>query len=484
MNTNVRIDSTLESSELVYRQKKQLRMEISPRVFELKPFPIHLQKVSQPYRRVDTIALSPGIAATDEHFWFHSSYECNRGISVFSGNGTLSCFCPPQYYGDKCQYHADRLLLLLSLRLFTSITTIHQDLNIVIKLLILFAYHGQTLMTHEFHVQPALEVTTVTKKMVHLLYSHSSPSQLRRRRRYFNRSDILASQPYSIHIEAYEYQNSSQPSLIGVWRFPIQFDYLPVYRFSKVLSLTRSISYPNPCAKSPCHRNEGCHQLMNDPTRYVCLCKANFTGPNCSLVNEQCVFGYCAPGAMCKPNYRGSVHGGPSLPYCICPLNQFGDRCEVEHDACRPDTCLNDGTCFPSSQPDQVLCLCTDEYYGDRCTLPKASLNLTLDVSRPHAAAVIQFFEYDPASLILIIDHQEVHPRLPQIIRYNRNAPEIPPIVLVKLYSSFDVRWPDLYLLLIQNNVRSVTARTGISSNNRCAHVNSLLIGNSSFSTH
>ena len=475
----------LPSDKLVYRQRKQLQMAIAPRIFELKPFPIYLQKLSQSSSFADTVAQTPVIAAPRKNLWSFTPYECNRGVSVFFGNDTISCFCPPQYYGDKCQFHADRLLVLLSLRLTQPLDVTHHDSNIVVKLLVLFLYHGQTVMTHEFHVRPALEVTTVTKKMIHFLYSHSNTSQQQRRRRYFNRSDILASHPYSVHIEAYEYYNFTRPSLIAVWRYPLQFDYLPVYRFAKVLHLTRSTDDPNPCAKHPCHRNEECHQLMNDPTRYVCLCKANFTGPNCSLAHEQCVSGYCATGALCKPSYRGSLRGGSlSLPYCICLLDRFGDRCDLEHDACRSNPCRNGGTCYPSSQPDQTICLCTDDHYGELCDLRKSSITLTLKINRPYAGAVIQFFDYDPAFLILMLDHQEVYQVLPHLIRYNRNAPEIPPIALVKLHSSFDDRWPDVYLLMIQINVQSVTAQTDISETNLCPHVNTLLTGNSSLFSH
>lgn len=40
---------------------------------------------------------------------FFIAYYCNRGIGVHSSNSSIVCFCPPQYYGDRCQYHLDRL---------------------------------------------------------------------------------------------------------------------------------------------------------------------------------------------------------------------------------------------------------------------------------------------------------------------------------------------------------------------------------------
>lgn len=39
-------------------------------------------------------------------------YWCNRGLGLLrTQNQSIIYFCPPQYYGDKCQYHADRLLV-------------------------------------------------------------------------------------------------------------------------------------------------------------------------------------------------------------------------------------------------------------------------------------------------------------------------------------------------------------------------------------
>ena len=46
-----------------------------------------------------------------------SPYWCNRGLGVLLKNHSIVCFCPPQYYGEKCQYHADRLSVLLRLNL-------------------------------------------------------------------------------------------------------------------------------------------------------------------------------------------------------------------------------------------------------------------------------------------------------------------------------------------------------------------------------
>ena len=468
-----------DATTMSYRQIKRVFVESLPPQLHFNPFPSTADcSSSSPQPHTLVVEAKKNHQQRSTPPFASEALRCNRGIVMFSINRSSVCFCSPQYYGDQCQYHADRLLVLFYLRLSQPLDATHYDENTVIKLLVLFLYNTQTLMTHEFHVRPTMKMTTFTKEMIHFLYSHWNTSQQQRRQRYFNRSDIIASQPYSIHIEAYEYYSFNPPSLIAVWRYPIHFDYLPVYRFAKVLHLIRLTSSSNPCTRNPCHQNEECHQLMNNRTRNVCLCKMNRTGPNCSLVNEQCVTGYCAGGALCKPHYRGSLRGAVSLPYCICPPNRYGDRCDVEHDACRSNPCLNDGTCYPSSQPNQTVCACHEEYYGDECASRKAHINLTVATNLSYVGAVIQFFDYDPVSLTLILADQRVYSSLPGSITYDRDDTKVPAIVSARLYSSSNQQWADIYLFSLQIEMVLVVGETEISETNRCPHVSTLVNGN------
>ncbi|CAF4045818.1 unnamed protein product, partial [Rotaria sp. Silwood1] len=170
--------------------------------------------------------------------------------------------------------------------------------------------------------------------MVHLLYSRSSALRQQRTERYFNRSKILKAQPYSIQIELYKNFRLQRPSLIAVWKYSFHFDYLPVFRFAKVLRLINVTSNWSPCSSNPCQLNQECHPLMNNKSQHICLCKANFTGDDCSVEDERCVFNYCAAEALCKPNYHSLLQGNVA-PHCICPSGRYGARCYIEHDFCR-----------------------------------------------------------------------------------------------------------------------------------------------------
>jgi hypothetical protein len=57
--------------------------------------------ISLPQSDLKTISFSNKIDSS-------ISYYCNRGIGVQLYNGSIACFCPPQYFGDKCQFYIDR----------------------------------------------------------------------------------------------------------------------------------------------------------------------------------------------------------------------------------------------------------------------------------------------------------------------------------------------------------------------------------------
>ena len=334
-------------------------------------------------------------------------------------------------------------------------------------------------MTHEFHLRPSLEITTLDQKMmVDLPYSHSAILRQQRTERYFNRSKILGDQPYSIQIEIDETGGLKTPSLIAVWKYPIFFDYLPVFHFAKVLHLTKANDKGSPCSNHSCHSNEECRPLMNGKSEEViCLCKANFSGENCEIEDEQCLSGYCARGSLCKPNYKSVVRGN-AFPYCICPAGQFGDQCGIEADLCQPNPCRNGGSCLPSPRPDQLVCSCTKEYYGDKCELRKLYIRLSVEAKLQYAGLVIQFFDLDFISLELHLVDQQVYKHLPRSIEYYRHQQTVPPIVLGKVYPSYKETFPDLYLLSLFVDAKSIDGRTEMSEINRCPHVATLVESN------
>ena len=198
---------------------------------------------------------------------------CNRGVPVWTRNGSFVCFCPPQYHGDQCQFHSDRITLLLHVNYTHSGYTASTNKTIVHKFLVLLVYYNEVISADEFHVRPAQDIPNYRKKFVFMHYSRCAYHIQRKQQRYFNRSNIINDQPFSIRIEAYELQSTRRPRRFAVWRYPIFFDYLPVYRFATVLRFLPP-SEVDPCRTNPCGRNEVCHRVQNGKSQYICCARA------------------------------------------------------------------------------------------------------------------------------------------------------------------------------------------------------------------
>ena len=399
------------------------------------------------------------------------SYSCNRGIGVELSNKSIVCFCPPQYYGDKCQFHNDRITILFHVYLFQSIYAQSNNPKTILKFLIILMNDNQPLMTESFQMKVMDEMIAPRKKLVHLFYSRSNVSLDVKRARYFNRSNMITEHPYSVRIEAYELHLSDEPQLVGVWLYPIYFDFIPSFRLAKVLHLPKLDNINNPCSSNPCNRQEKCYPILNENSTYVCLCPPNYSGENCSSIDKMCKEGFCSSNGLCKPTYRGILNG-IEQPYCICPLNKIGHRCDLIHDRCDSNSCYNNGTCVSTSEPNRFTCLCDEYHYGDQCQLEKRGVRLQMKNIPNHLAAVVQYFDIDFVSLDLLLVDQRVYGNLPDLLRYFHIRKTAPGIIVVKFYSNIEKG--DIYLISIQIDVESINGTIEMNKTNHCAHVETL----------
>ena len=399
-----------------------------------------------------------------------SPYWCNRGLGVLStsNRSTVLCFCPPQYYGDKCEFHSDRLSVVLHLDLSEFFPI---DRKVLLQLVVLFLFNDeQVLMRDQFRLHPSREFDSLlninrkkkTKLISHFIYPRSATFLHERRQTFFNRSSLLARSPFSIRVELYQTRLDERPSMIAIWKYPLSFTHLPVSRLAKILRFDRSSPHRSPCLANPCHPNEQCRQLMNNRSGHICLCREN-----CSEQDEECLQGYCtAPESLCRSSLRRNA-----APFCLCPLNRYGRRCSIEHDACLSNPCRNNGSCFPDRELDRVICVCRKEYFGSRCELKRTSIQFSLSTDLPHRGVVLQVLQIDLSSLELILLQQKVFLQIPrQMEYYHQDQSLITGIVLAKVYSSSEVSVADLYLLSVYEKIFSINGRTNLSSINRCEH--------------
>ena len=427
-------ETSSSSNILPYRISKQKRARKKSTSFQLPRFPARFNVSMSTTKPSENSAKQN---STNSKVPSSLAYHCQRGIMMWSISSSMLCFCPPQYYGDQCQYHANRLSILLHVDLSQSIHRNEADPTRVLYFLVLVLFESRILMKHEFYLRPALERDTVKKRLIYFLYPHSNQSLEERRTRYTNRSSILQSQPYSIRIIAYENRDWTKLSRIAVWHYPIFFDYLPVYRFAKILHLLELGQDQNPCANVRCQANQQCQPLMSKPTEYICLDPIQ-------------------------------------LSQTPCPVHHYGDRCILEYDPCASNPCLNGGSCQSTERLDEVFCSCRKEYYGTKCQLMKSFIRVSLQTIDPHAASVVQYFDIDSFSLDLRLVHQQVYTSLPRLIEHYRETRIATVIVLTKLYSSPSDVQPNFYLLLLHHNVLSVQGQTNISSDNECLHMHQL----------
>lgn len=104
---------------------------------------------------------------------FLAAFLCNRGVGIPMFDQSVVCFCPPQYYGEQCQFHVDRVSFSVQLNFSQSIYDECTDPTIELKVLIVFLFENQAQDTAEFPVRPALERVVSPKRIIDLLYARS-----------------------------------------------------------------------------------------------------------------------------------------------------------------------------------------------------------------------------------------------------------------------------------------------------------------------
>jgi len=366
---------------------------------------------------------------------FMISFICDRGIGIFTHNNSIVCFCPPQYYGERCQYYNDRITVILQLNMSHTIYEQVTDTSILLKLVVFFLFENQTIQTYEFHVRPALEKQLSSKNINYVLYSRSNQSLNHKRTRYFNRSNIIHEQPYTIQINAYELKFNATVKLIAIWRYSIHFDFLPNHQFVKILHLQKRFDVKNPCSSNPCNFHQQCFQLLNEKTKYICYCRANYHGPNCSQLNTMCSNHFCHSDALCDSNYRNSLKSSDQ-PYCICPNHRLGVRCHIDYNPCHSNPCEKNRLCLRNlTTMNTYFCVCDAYHRGDDCEIEKRPLYVSLHQNIQHQGAVIHYLCARTFSDIAAIINQYAYVSLPEHVKYMEYLDECKfKAILIKIY--------------------------------------------------
>ncbi|CAF1121715.1 unnamed protein product [Adineta ricciae] len=317
----------------------------------------------------DTMFNTIGVAKTKLLKTHNSLSRCIRGllIRLWLGdkNYTTICMCPPNYYGNLCQYQNQRVSLTVTL---SSVST-YGIYTIFIKLV---DDDDDRQQVHSYEQIIYVSKATCGQPFdKYLLYS-TTPKD--------------PSKNYSIRIDAYD---SMSLEYIASWYFRVLFNFLPVNRMAALLTLDSNRTFDTGFCSLGCEHGI-CVKYINVETTF-CQCDRGWSGARCHIP-VKCTD--CSPASLCV----GQVH---NQSICICPLGKFGIRCLLKH-SCPANYCENNGQCVVTDEQvndGSYECLCADAFRGKRCEHRKARLHIVFnnrDISSYLIAYIYSFVNSEP----------------------------------------------------------------------------------------
>ncbi|CAF3991367.1 unnamed protein product, partial [Adineta steineri] len=361
---------------------------------------------------------------------------CNHGLHMYHrlgvGNYSSLCFCPPNYYGDRCQYQNQRVSLTLVLAsvdqpiVYAIVVTLIEDDNDTQEI---HSYHQ---FTYESKIYCGQTVD------IYLLYTTRGKNN---------------SKNYSIHIDAF---NKDSLTYLISWHLTIPFVFLPVNRISAFLTIpTPGISDPKNCSL---HCYNGTCMKYHNEERFFCQCYSGWSGAQCHIPIDCSM---CASNSICT----GSIQ---NRSICVCPQNGFGSFCRLKL-MCPLGFCKNNGRCVVIDEKmidESYVCFCPEQFYGSRCQYVNHRIEISLhNIDIPSHLLVyiynqISFEQSIPTSII----PKKMTMFQNHVILYIQRMFKM---ILVKI----DTRY---YLAVLQKFVQS-NITTSISPAQQCASVDEVL---------
>ncbi len=424
-------------------------------------------------------SLPNGTITFEKHYL---PFICNRGVAVKYYTGDTECLCPPSFYGYQCEFYSDRITVVTHLDLANYRSSFHQIA--IIKVLTTFLFEGRIIDYYEFYVNPQLQnENNYIKQSIYLLYARTDTFiQMKKN----NRS---GTQLYSVRFEAFNLHLNETIEPIGIWQYPIYFDFLPAFRLSKILRfrpLGPSL-LNDPCSNNSCGKNGVCQEIINlNRSSYFCSCNSGYYGIHCESYDEVCR-NYCSPKSICKSKHHG-IFTQNQRPFCLCPASTFGNLCYFKNDKCRKNPCLNGGSCIVTydwTDTNNYTCLCTDLFAGDHCQFSKGMVDITFMLSSDSklqiadvVATTVSYSDYHIPSLRFNVRHQQVYDTLPsylKLIYSQKLVTNAPTIAVLKVYGpNYHSEEPGYYVLYYQTGQKTINITVDLTSENYCPLVQML----------
>ncbi|CAF1013120.1 unnamed protein product [Rotaria sp. Silwood1] len=374
---------------------------------------------------------------------------CHRGVPLRvwlheeNNVTTITCLCPPSFYGNMCQYQNQRVSLTMQFQ--TSSDSRRTLFAIVISLI----DDSDEQIIHSYQQFTYLYIYHCSIKFnTYLLYATRPKNQTKQ---------------YSLRIDIYEKVSLMYRTSLLVL---LNFTFLPVHRIALQINIPHTSHEVQSCSNRQCVHGK-CIQYSNDPKGITfCKCDQGWTGQSCTIPYK-CT---CSSDSLCI----GILANKRSL--CVCPINKWGSQCFLRDLICQAnqnDTCYNGGQCVhidKSIIPNkQFMCICAKGFSGRRCEIIDNKIMVSFHKSIVLSQSILVHF-------IEIIDNAPPESGSTfKTIPANQNSVTIYwshpfHIVFVKL---FDINY---YLITVQKTYnRSDTISTTINSSDRCKYISEIL---------
>ena len=274
---------------------------------------------------------------------------CNYGLYAHrwlgGNNYSYVCFCPPNYYGQNCEYQNQRVSLTLTVRraklkgMFSIVVTLFDD-------------DDDRQEINSYYQMNYFPFETCNKTFnIYLLYS-TRPKNL--------------SKNYSIHINIFD-KETDPLRYIGSWYFRIPFLFLPVNRIAAIITVFHHDTPKISGCPLKCHRGE-CMKYTNED-KFFCQCQKGWSGARCDI---PVYTDDCSSDSI----WIGSVY---NRSICICPRDTFGSHCLVKL-SCVEDICENNGSCILMDNGmtfKSYACICPERFIGIFCNTLAQKLEIS-----------------------------------------------------------------------------------------------------------
>ncbi|CAF0839228.1 unnamed protein product [Adineta steineri] len=409
--------------------------------FLLGPTNNFIRQTNVPKQKQNTLLPSASITrATSQR-----EYRCHHGIDIRIWLGSkknsttiTSCLCPPNFYGNTCQYQNQRVSLTIQIR--APPNDGRTPFAFVVSLI-----DNDDQVINSYEQLTYLSAKACQKKInIYLLYL-TRPKNMTKH--------------YSIHINAYE-----KISLVHrtSWLIPLNFPFLPVHRIATILTIPARNDVAKSCLNHLCIHGQ-CTKYANNNTidTSFCLCNQGWTGRYCNI-SYTC---NCANNSLCA----GVLAENQSI--CVCPLGIFGERCFLNNIVCQSNPCDNRGQCMPvdeNTASNKFTCICPEGFSGNTCQINDTKIVVSFEKGITLSQSIIVHFIQ--ASKYKLHERSTIFKK----ILVDQNSATIYwsyPFAVMLIETSEST----YYLAVAQETyVASTTVMSTINPSHRCAHINEL----------